>query len=93
MIGRSGDLKNPEPTESIARSPDHEITKSLVIMRRVALMLSFVLACGGFESNLAWLREAWGPPADNFIVRGTPYNDGQVLSAMRYQFGGHVEKK
>ena len=32
---------------------------------------------GGFESNLAWLREAWGPPADNFIVRGTPYNMGR----------------
>jgi tricarballylate dehydrogenase len=38
-----------------------------------------VAAAGGFESNLAWLREAWGPPADNFIVRGTPYNMGRVL--------------
>ena len=38
-----------------------------------------VVACGGFESNLAWLKEAWGPPADNFIVRGTPYNMGKVL--------------
>ncbi|HET7731419.1 MAG TPA: FAD-dependent tricarballylate dehydrogenase TcuA [Usitatibacter sp.] len=38
-----------------------------------------VVASGGFESNLAWLREAWGPPADNFIVRGTPYNMGTVL--------------
>jgi len=41
-----------------------------------------VVACGGFESNLAWLREAWGPPADNFIVRGTPYNMGRVLKAL-----------
>src|SRR5205814_1605041 len=38
-----------------------------------------VLASGGFEANLEWLREAWGPPADNFIVRGTPYNQGRVL--------------
>lgn len=38
-----------------------------------------VAACGGFESNMAWLREAWGPPADNFICRGTPYNMGTVL--------------
>ena len=38
-----------------------------------------IAAAGGFESNLAWLREAWGPPADNFIVRGTPYNMGKVL--------------
>ena len=36
---------------------------------------------GGFESNLDWLREAWGPPADNFIVRGTPYNIGTRAEA------------
>ncbi len=41
-----------------------------------------VVACGGFESNLAWLREAWGPPADNFIVRGTPHNMGRVLKIL-----------
>ncbi len=38
-----------------------------------------VAAAGGFESNLAWLKEAWGPVANNFIVRGTPYNKGRVL--------------
>jgi tricarballylate dehydrogenase len=43
---------------------------------------SVVAAAGGFESNLAWLREAWGPPADNFIVRGTPYNMGRVLKLL-----------
>ncbi len=43
---------------------------------------ALVVACGGFESNLAWLREAWGPPADNFIVRGTPYNMGVVLKLL-----------
>ncbi|MEP7070435.1 MAG: FAD-dependent tricarballylate dehydrogenase TcuA, partial [Usitatibacter sp.] len=41
-----------------------------------------VVASGGFESNLEWLREAWGPPADNFIVRGTPYNMGVVLKIL-----------
>jgi tricarballylate dehydrogenase len=38
-----------------------------------------VAAAGGFESNLAWLREVWGPAADNFLIRGTPYNMGRVL--------------
>jgi tricarballylate dehydrogenase len=38
-----------------------------------------VAAAGGFESNLAWLKQAWGPAADNFLVRGTPYNMGRVL--------------
>jgi tricarballylate dehydrogenase len=41
-----------------------------------------VLASGGFESNLAWLREAWGEAADNFIIRGTPYNTGTPLRLM-----------
>jgi len=43
---------------------------------------ALVVAAGGFESNLEWLKEAWGPPADNFIVRGTPYNTGKVLKAL-----------
>lgn len=41
-----------------------------------------VLAAGGFESNLEWLKEVWGPAADNFIVRGTPYNKGTILKLM-----------
>nr|MBA2411832.1 FAD-dependent tricarballylate dehydrogenase TcuA [Burkholderiaceae bacterium] len=43
---------------------------------------ALVAAAGGFESNLEWLRDAWGPAADNFIVRGTPYNRGAVLRAL-----------
>jgi tricarballylate dehydrogenase len=43
---------------------------------------TLVLAAGGFESNLEWLREAWGPAADNFIIRGTPHNDGRILKMM-----------
>ena len=43
---------------------------------------AFVLAAGGFESNLEWLKEIWGAAADNFIVRGTPYNTGMVLKLM-----------
>jgi tricarballylate dehydrogenase len=41
-----------------------------------------VLAAGGFEANLDWLRTAWGDAARNFIVRGTPYNTGTVLKLM-----------
>ena len=41
-----------------------------------------VLAAGGFESNLEWLAEIWGDAANNFIVRGTPYNTGTVLRLM-----------
>ena len=41
-----------------------------------------VLASGGFEANLEWLRRYWGDAADNYIVRGTPHNDGNVLALM-----------
>jgi tricarballylate dehydrogenase len=41
-----------------------------------------VAASGGFEANFAWLREGWGPAADNFICRGTPYNLGKVLKRL-----------
>ena len=49
---------------------------------------SCVLACGGFESNRDWLREAWGCnergewPADNFLIRGTRFNQGVLLKRM-----------
>ena len=46
---------------------------------RVMTAPAVVVAAGGFEANLEWLREAWGPAADNFIVRGTPYNTGRAL--------------
>ncbi len=41
-----------------------------------------VLASGGFEANLDWIKEHWGEAADNFLVRGTPYNRGRVLRLM-----------
>lgn len=49
---------------------------------------SCVLASGGFESNRAWLREAWGCnehgeyPSDNFLIRGTRFNTGVLLRFM-----------
>ena len=50
-----------------------------------------VLAAGGFESNRAWLREAWGQnergewPADNFLIRGTKFNQGVLIKHMQEQ--------
>jgi len=50
--------------------------------RRTIRAVSAVIASGGFEANLEWLREAWGDVADNFIIRGTPYNTGVPLKRM-----------
>ncbi len=50
-----------------------------------------VLAAGGFESNREWLREAWGQnergewPADNFLIRGTRFNQGVLIRHMEEQ--------
>src|ERR1700722_2488635 len=41
-----------------------------------------VIAAGGFEANLEWLKRYWGEAADNFCIRGTPYNDGKVLATL-----------
>jgi len=44
-----------------------------------------VLAAGGFESNLEWMRDAWGQnewgewSAENFLIRGTRFNQGVLL--------------
>ncbi|MEM1048261.1 MAG: FAD-dependent tricarballylate dehydrogenase TcuA [Pseudomonadota bacterium] len=40
---------------------------------------AFIAAAGGFEANIDWLKEAWGDAAENFLIRGTPYNRGGVL--------------
>ena len=40
---------------------------------------SVVVASGGFLANEEWMREAWGEAADNFVIRGTPFNPGTLL--------------
>jgi tricarballylate dehydrogenase len=41
-----------------------------------------VVASGGFEANLEWLGEYWGEAAQNFAIRGTPFNRGRPLRAL-----------
>ena len=38
-----------------------------------------VVATGGFQANLDWLKQAWGEAAGNFLIRGTPYDTGKLL--------------
>lgn len=40
---------------------------------------ALVVASGGFQANSDWMKEVWGDPAGNFIIRGTPYNRGRIL--------------
>src|SRR3954453_6235990 len=43
---------------------------------------ALVAAAGGFEANIEWLKEYWGEAADNFLIRGTPYNRGTILKML-----------
>jgi tricarballylate dehydrogenase len=46
---------------------------------------SVVVASGGFQADIDWLTRAWGEPARNFLIRGTPYNRGVVLADLLEQ--------
>src|SRR5437764_8567086 len=50
--------------------------------RHVVRAATFVAACGGFESNIEWLKQYWGAAADNFVIRGTPDNRGPVVKVV-----------
>ena len=43
---------------------------------------TLVAAAGGFEANIPWLKESWGEVAENFLIRGTPYNQGKLLRVL-----------
>jgi tricarballylate dehydrogenase len=50
---------------------------------RVSVRASaMVAAAGGFEANIEWLKQYWGEAADNFLIRGTPYNRGSILKML-----------
>jgi len=72
------------PVERIEVDDDGRFVAAFVHGERIAAR-ACVLAAGGFESNLDWLRDAWGidargdHPADRFLIRGTRYNTGVLL--------------
>ncbi|MDJ0627733.1 MAG: FAD-dependent tricarballylate dehydrogenase TcuA [Rhodobacter sp.] len=39
-----------------------------------------IVASGGFQADTDWLARAWGPAAENFLIRGTAHNRGVVLA-------------
>ncbi|MEL6964916.1 MAG: FAD-dependent tricarballylate dehydrogenase TcuA, partial [Pseudomonadota bacterium] len=47
--------------------------------RRRRVPRATIVASGGFQADIDWLADAWGPAARNFLIRGTPYNRGVVL--------------
>ena len=43
---------------------------------------SVVVASGGFQADIDWLTQAWGEAAQNFLIRGTPFNTGTMLKSL-----------
>ncbi len=43
---------------------------------------SVVLSSGGFQSNTEQLEKIWGDAAKNLIIRGTPYNEGNIFKVL-----------
>jgi len=55
---------------------------SVAGVRRKIAVKSVICASGGYEANLDWLSRYWGEAARNYIIRGTPYDDGKVLQML-----------
>ena len=67
---------------------DRQVREVETICRGFPLTLrgrSFVVASGGFQANIGWLRAYWGDAADNFVIRGTPYAQGTILRTLLRQ--------
>jgi tricarballylate dehydrogenase len=58
--------------------------------RRILRAATLVAAAGGFEANIDWLKTYWGDAADNFLIRGTPYNRGTLLRLLLDRGVGEV---
>src|ERR1700686_5476078 len=46
---------------------------------------SIVVASGGFQANMEWLRGDWGDGPDDFVIRGTPFAKGVLLRNLLHQ--------
>ncbi|MBL0713710.1 MAG: FAD-dependent tricarballylate dehydrogenase TcuA [Desulfosarcina sp.] len=51
-------------------------------VRQTVEARAVVVASGGFQADIDWLKEYWGEAADNFIVRGSPYDKGRMLRVL-----------
>ena len=76
-------LYNAEVVALEMRGGEFESATALVNGVPVELRAkAVVFAAGGFEANIEWLKEAWGEAAENFLIRGTPFNKGRVLKLL-----------
>jgi tricarballylate dehydrogenase len=81
------ELKDEKFVAAVLESKD---ASGAIVQERLTAK-TCIVASGGFESNIAWQREAWGQnefgewPTDNFAIRGTRYNMGVLLKDLMAQ--------
>ena len=82
--GLGVEVRYQSPVTSIELQNDRFASATTVRDGRAETIVagSLVVACGGFEANVEWLKSYWGEAADNFLIRGTPYNRGEVLKML-----------
>src|SRR6185503_14847606 len=64
---------------------DGEFVSALAVSAGVSRLIetqAIVVAAGGFEANIAWLKEYWGEAADKKKKKKTPYNQGTLLKQL-----------
>jgi tricarballylate dehydrogenase len=72
---------------------DGEFVSAVAVRDGVARTIeakTIVVASGGFEANISWLKEYWGEAAENFIIRGTKNNQGRMLKEL-LKYGARPE--
>jgi tricarballylate dehydrogenase len=70
-------------TEAVDLKMDNGFVREVAITHRgfpeTVRAKTVVASSGGFQADLEWLEQGWGPAARNFLIRGTPYAKGVVL--------------
>jgi tricarballylate dehydrogenase len=78
------DMRYDTPVTGLEIENGHFVSATAEIEGRPVSVQAHALvaASGGFEANIEWLKQYWGAAADNFLIRGTRYNQGSVLKLL-----------
>lgn len=59
-----------------------EVAVSLQGARQIFRARKIIVAAGGHQANIGWLKREWGEAAENFMIRGSAIGQGGVLATL-----------
>ena len=59
-----------------------EVAVSLQGARKMFRARKIIVASGGHQANIGWLKREWGEAAENFMIRGAAIGQGRVLASL-----------